>query len=268
MISTVLSIFAVFGSMQPGWMNPDAGRDVRCVRAGGLDTVVTVSSSTDAGTSQTDDAESAAEHLTLGSHHLDNGNYDAALDEFTRALDRDPNSWVAYLLRAYLYQLQKKYRLAIDDLDKSIELNPTVEAHVMRGVAYAFSGDDAAALKDYVVAAGIDPDYGSTYKQRAYIYLRQGNFARAESDIQEAVRLLPDDLEVQHSFGDVLFYAGKMDAAERQWKKMCAIADAKTTMNWQKRLAATGNYHGSIDGDCDRELIDAFAACARNKCQF
>lgn len=45
------------------------------------------------------------------------------------------------MLRAYLYQLQKKNRLATDDPDRSIELNPTVEAHVMRGIAYAFSGD-------------------------------------------------------------------------------------------------------------------------------
>jgi len=268
MISAVLSIVSVFGSMQPGWINLDAGRDIRCVRSGNIVIEVTVSDSADSGTSQTDDLESAAEHMSRGSRHLDNGNYDAALAEYTLALDRDPNSWVAFLLRAYLYQLQKEYRLAIDDLDKSIELNPTVEAHVMRGVAYAFSGDDAAALKDYVVAVGIDPDYGSTYKQRAYIYLRQGNFAGAEADIQEATRLLPDDLEVQHSVGDVLFYAGKMDVAERQWKKMCAVADAKITMNWQRRLAATGHYHGSIDGDCDRELIEAFAACARSRCQF
>ena len=165
-------------------------------------------------------------------------------------------------------QLQKKNRLAIDDLDKSIALNPTVEAHVMRGVAYAFSGDDGAALKDYVTAIAIDPEYGSTYKQRAYIYLRQGNFAGAERDIQKAIRLLPDDLEVQHSLGDVMYYGGKTDAAERQWEKMCSVADAKITRDWQKRLAEVGRYHGSVDGDCDRELIDAFAACARIKCQF
>jgi len=49
---------------------------------------------------------------------------------------------------------------------------------------------------------------------------------------------------------------------------MCSVADAKITKNWQKRLAEAGRYHGTVDGDCDRELIEAFAACARLKCQF
>ena len=40
---------------------------------------------------------------------------------------------------------------------------------------------------------------------------------------QEAMRLLPDDLEVQHSFGDVLYYGGKIQAAKRQWEKACAL---------------------------------------------
>mgnify|MGYP001811828430 CR=1 FL=1 len=42
---------------------------------------------------------------------------------------------------AYLYQLQKKNRLATDDPERSIELNATVEARVMRGKAYEFCGD-------------------------------------------------------------------------------------------------------------------------------
>ena len=185
-------------------------------------------------------------------------------------MEYDPKSWVAFLLRAYLYQLQSKNAPAIKDLDKTIELNPTVEAHVMRGVAYAFSGDAAAALKDYVTAVRIDPGYGSTYKQRAYIYLRRGKFAEAEAeaDIQEAMRLLPGDLEVQHSFGDVLYYGGKIQAAKRQWEKTCAIADVEMTSDWQQRLAAIGRYSGPVDGKCDRELINIFTACARDRCQL
>ncbi|WP_337660073.1 tetratricopeptide repeat protein [Anderseniella sp. Alg231-50] len=251
-----------------GWAGLAAGPELHGLKPAGSVVEVAVTNSTEPEPSLADDLRTSAEHVLRGNYHMDNGNYNAALAEYTRALEYDPKSWVAFLLRAYLYQLQGKNALAIKDLDKTIEFNPTVEAHVMRGVAYAFSGDDDAALKDYVTAVHMDPAYGSTYKQRAYIYLRRGRFAEAEADIQEAMRLLPDDLEVQHSFGDVLYYGGKIQAAKRQWEKTCAIADVEMTSDWQQRLAAIGRYKGPVDGQCDSELIEVFSACARDKCQF
>ena len=268
MSATALGIVAVLGSMQLGWATAAVNQEIHAVRLLEPAIEIAVTNSNEPEPSHADNLRASVEHMLLGNYHLDNGDHEAALAEYNRALDYDPKSWVAFLLRAYLYQLQSKNALAIKDLDKTIELNATVEAHVMRGVAYAFSGDDDAALKDYVTAVRIDPAYGSTYKQRAYIYLRRGRFAEAEADIKEAMRLLPGDLEVQHSFGDVLYYGGKTRAAKRQWEKTCAIADVEMTSDWQRRLAAIGRYKGTVDGKCDGELIDVFAACARDKCQF
>ncbi len=266
--AAALGIIAVLGSIQLGWASAAANQEVHAAKPLEPAMEIAVTNSTEPGSSHADNLRASVEHMLRGNYHLDNGDYEAALAEYTRALDYDPKSWVAFLLRAYLYQLQSKNALAIKDLDKTIDLNPTVEAHVMRGVAYAFSGDDDAALSDYETAVRIDPAYGSTYKQRAYIYLRRGKFAEAEADIQEAMRLLPDDLEVQHSFGDVLYYGGKIQAAKRQWEKTCAIADVEMTSDWQQRLAAIGRYNGPVDGKCGRELIDVFTTCARDRCQF
>ena len=51
-------------------------------------------------------------------------------------------------------------------------------------------------------------------------------------------------------------------------RKTCSIADAAMTRDWQQRLAAIARYKGPVDGKCDRELIEIFAACARDRCQF
>ncbi len=169
MIPAALGMVVVFASMQVGWVSRAADH-----QAGGAKTAaslieIAVTNSTEPKASHADDLRASAEHMLRGNFHLENGDYEAALAEYTKALKYDPKSWVAFLLRAYLYQVQNEHHLAISDLDKTIELNPTVEAHVMRGVAYAFSGDDEAALKDYVTAVRIDPGYGNIYKQRAYI---------------------------------------------------------------------------------------------------
>ena len=268
MSAAALGLVALVGSMQLGWAGAVANQEAHGV--GQLEPVIeiAVTNSTEPEPSHADNLKASVEHMLRGNYYLDNGDLEAALAEYNAALDYDPKSWVAFLLRAYLYQLQGRNALAIKDLNRTIELHATVEAHVMRGIAYAFSGDDDAALEDYVTAVSIDPAYGNIYKQRAYIYLRRGEFAEAEADIKKAMRLLPGDLEVQHSFGDVLYYGGKTRAAKQQWEKTCAIADVEMTSDWQRRLAAIGRYKGKVDGKCDGELIDVFATCARDRCQF
>ena len=130
MFPAALGIVGVFASMQVGWA--DVAADNEAYAAASL-IEIAVANSTQPEPSRADDLKASAEHMLRGNFYLENGDYEAALAEYTSALEYDPKSWVAFLLRAYLYQLQNENRLAISDLDKTIELNPTVEAHVMRG---------------------------------------------------------------------------------------------------------------------------------------
>ena len=97
------------------------------------------------------------------------------------------------------------------------------EAHVMRGVAYAFSGGDETAS---------GRSGGSAQFRRRSVLWRKDPGCKAA--MGESLR----------------------------------VADVQMTSDWQQRLAAIGRYNGPVDGNCDRELIDVFTACARDRCQF
>ncbi len=54
-----------------------------------------------------------------------NENIDNAIKEFSNAITKDPSYAMAYSNRAAAYMMQKKYNLALADLNKAKELKPT-----------------------------------------------------------------------------------------------------------------------------------------------
>lgn len=108
MSAAALGIVAILGSMQLGWTGAAAIQEIHAAKL--LEPVIeiAVTNSTEPEPSHTDNLRASVEHMLLGNYHLDNGDHEAALAEYNRALDYDPKSWVAFLLRAYLYQLQSK----------------------------------------------------------------------------------------------------------------------------------------------------------------
>jgi tetratricopeptide (TPR) repeat protein len=59
-----------------------------------------------------------------------------------------------------------------------------------RGVLKAGQDDDGA-IADYDAAIGIDPHYAAAFYNRAQVWRRKGDAAKAEADAAEAVRLDP-----------------------------------------------------------------------------
>ena len=142
------------------------------------------------------------------------------------------------------------------------------EFYLYRGVDHAFSGNDEAALEDYEAALRINPNYGLVYKQRAYIHLRRNEFAKAEADLHLALCFHPEYSEIQHSLGDVFYYAGKTVLAYSQWEETCDLAPGYDVRDWKERLAEINRFEGPLDGKCTKQLMDAFAKCAQDRCQF
>ena len=75
-------------------------------------------------------------------------NYDAALADYTRALELDPNLAQAYNNRGTTYAILKNYDAALADYTRALELDPNyAQAFNNRGTTYA-------TLKNYDGGAG------------------------------------------------------------------------------------------------------------------
>ena len=63
-------------------------------------------------------AQSAEEYVHLGNVSAKQEKYPAAILNYTKAIEADPNFANAYYNRGYTYIKMRKYKLAIDDLIK------------------------------------------------------------------------------------------------------------------------------------------------------
>jgi tetratricopeptide (TPR) repeat protein len=62
-----------------------------------------------------------------------------------------------------------------------------------RGVAYRWSGDYDRAISDFNEAIRLDPEFSIAFGQRGIAYSLKGNRARALADLKTAVELDPDN---------------------------------------------------------------------------
>ena len=99
------------------------------------------------------------------------GDYDRALQDYTKAIDLKPNDAEAYNNRGGAYYLKEEYESAIIDFTKAIDLNPDyAEAYNNRGVAYHLKEDYESAIADYTKAIQLKPDYAIAYNNRGRAY--------------------------------------------------------------------------------------------------
>ena len=105
-----------------------------------------------------------AENLTLlGAQRLLNFSYEEAIKALDKAIQLDPNNWVAYEFRAQAHYRLDDKALALQDLDRAIRLNATnPELYFRRGILHEIFELQEDAKSDYRSAIRLN---GGTYNQ-------------------------------------------------------------------------------------------------------
>jgi protein O-mannosyl-transferase len=162
-----------------------------------------------------------------------------------------PRAYPAYHDRGVIYMYLHEYTMALDDLNKAIEINPNASflSFYTRGTVYHMKGDDLLAVKDFRVAAAIDPrssklhndlgisygnlgryeeavkefdraveldsKFGEAFNNRGYTFLKIGKYDRAIEDLRKALELEPGNASVCNSLGSA--YAKVGDAKQSKF---------------------------------------------------
>ncbi|MFN6306887.1 MAG: tetratricopeptide repeat protein [Microcystis sp.] len=141
-----------------------------------------------------------------GNLYRDQQKYKLALDDYNKAIELNPNHAGAYYNRGLLYSDQKKYDLALSDYDKAIEINPNyAEAYVNRGVLYRLQEKYELALADYDKAIDINHDLAEAYFGRGILYYHQKKYELALADLTQVIDINPN--LAQAYLGRGLLYA-------------------------------------------------------------
>lgn len=132
----------------------------------------------------------AEELNTSGIEKLKNEDYDGALEDFSKAVEKDPKFAEGYLNRGYVYGNRGELQEALADFDKAIAIDSGyIEAYYNRGFIYGFFEEFDKSIADFNKVIELNPKDAEAYINRALIRSRLGDRSGELADLKEAARL-------------------------------------------------------------------------------
>jgi tetratricopeptide (TPR) repeat protein len=114
---------------------------------------------------------------------------DAALADYQAAADLNSNLAPAHNGIAMIYVERHDARHALEELNKSISLEPTTDAYYQRGEIFESQGEHQKAIQDYDQAIAQARDAPFIYLSRALAKQNSGDEAGARADRMIAARI-------------------------------------------------------------------------------
>ncbi len=221
----------------------------------------------------------ASGHVCLGVLENGAGNYEKAVDEFTRAIQLDPSSdgaytgmasayerlgklndaekiyqqvidlrpryWKGYNQLGIFYCRQSQYDKCAGMFQKVAELTPdSFRGYANVGAAYLADGKYTEAIEPLRKSLQVRATPG-TYTNLGTAYFHLRNFPEAAKAYAEATRLNDRDYLLWGNLGEAQYFAGNRDEAEKAYRKSIALAEETLKINPHEPelLKNLANYH-------------------------
>lgn len=118
------------------------------------------------------------------------GLYEDALKDFNQAIEFEANNAIYYCKRGLTQKWLKNRDKAMSDYEKALKLDPSLpEAWYNIGWMKYNTGDFAGAIRDFDKAISLKPDYASAYNTRGFAKEDNGDKAGAEVDFKKYKQL-------------------------------------------------------------------------------
>src|SRR5579883_93763 len=163
----------------------------------------------------------------LGIKALDEKRYDAAVENFTKAVAADPKDYTAYFNLGLAYSLQGKDVEAVPQYKKALELKPDVyQANLNLGISLLRLKQSAEAVPYLASAAAEKPkEYRPNYYLGAAL-LGAGDFAKAEQAYTTALEIDPKSPDAELGLGRTLEKLNRLSEAAPHFEKAAELNPA------------------------------------------
>ena len=159
--------------------------------------------------------------------------YQGAITDYNKVIDIDPQEATAYSNRGNIKGDLKDYQGAIADYDKAIKISPQyATAYYNRGVTKRKLKDAQGAIADYTKALEINPQYPDAHYNRGVAKGDLKDYQGAIADYDKAIKINPNDAMAYGSRG----YARVVGFQDRNgacsdYKKAVSLG-SKITAKW------------------------------------
>jgi tetratricopeptide (TPR) repeat protein len=168
-----------------------------------------------------------------GQASLNKGEYDKAIDQFSKAIEASPFEVSNYYYRGLAWYKNGNKDKAIADFDKVIILDARWQsAYIYRGLCKMEGGEYKEALKDYKTALNRDPKDPIIHNNLAWFYTmaedeQLRDAAKALEHAKKAVELSHEkNPEILDTLAHVYFINGKKkEAIETEMKAVNLVPD-------------------------------------------
>ena len=176
---------------------------------------------------------SASGYFARGRSDFFDGEYEDAVKNLTRSIEKKADDAESYIWRGVSYVKLHQYEKARPDLLKALELAPTyAKSHAAYADYYVSVGDRDAAIKEFTAALEHDPKYGRSYLERGQLHFDAGRWTEAAADFRQAASFLDDD---QQALAYVLLWLSRVkggDAAAATTELKATVAGGDVAARW------------------------------------
>ena len=145
------------------------------------------------------------------------------------------NRGLAKLEAENLYGARKEFEFVIG-MEK--DTGKKYQAYLNRGVVFALDGRLDLAVKDYLMAIQLKPDYAEAYFNLGAVYYKQKLMKKAEEVFLKAIEIDPEYGRAHYSLGFLYLDQKKYDLAKIHAEK--AAENGVPFRTLQERLAKVG----------------------------
>ncbi len=153
-------------------------------------------------------------NVRTGNYRLEDGQYEEAVKEFSKALEKNPEHAMARLGLAVTYMQMDKDDEAMQEFNLVIENNPELApAYADRGILYDRMGEFRKALADYKKALELDPEI---LKGPGWLWRFMRNIDQKPPTIRDRVAYL--EAELAKPKEERLLKIPEVDEKQRMYK--------------------------------------------------
>jgi tetratricopeptide (TPR) repeat protein len=171
-----------------------------------------------------------------------------------------------YLLEGTDQSLRREYGRAIENLSKALELDPdNATAYLHRGIAFLESGQVEQALQDFTASLQREQS-AFCYYNRALAWMAKKDLERSLRDLDEAVRLSPEDAENYNLRAIVHSGLGDQERAIADIERAIALGRRSGWMSKAIFLEKAGRDEEALESwgrALEVDPKDALALCRR-----